>query len=510
MEKEINKIVSIVEFEVDDSYDSDSFLKLKLKVAHDGQCPKGFNFSKESLENAAPTIVNKPILARVVFDSEGNPQFSGHDKHIETDYKKEVRIIYDEVPIGIIPEVNEYKVEYDKNTNTSYAYCYGYIWKKYSNYALDIIERDKDIKLSMEINIEKFKIDSKTKEKIVTQFKYDGITLLGNNRTPGMKNASATTEFDLNSENEVKDENIKEYLHEFISEFKNLITEFDNSKEGGNVQLKEKTEHVEETVDNQNTENFENTEKEETKVVEENHEEPVTDSKENFEAENTSNEETKAEEKEDFELTSNELRNKLEKAVRVLFRKLPNTYGYLQDYDSKYVYYIKEVYTDDTGYIPTSYRRSYEIVDDVATLKDDETETVVKILTKDEWNEIETARESQQVEFEELKQFKAETLEKERKAKLDVVFDKFDKKLDGLDEYKELKENNMDFSIEEIENKCFAICGRMEFDKEPVVEEQSDIIKVDTDVTFENEEASENTSKKSSYCDGILDKYYGR
>ena len=167
MENETKVTVEIVDFEVDNSYDSTSFLKLKLKLAHDGKTRKGFNFSKESLENAAPTIINKPILARVVFDSDNKPQFGSHDKHLEKDYQNNVRIIYDEVPIGIIPEDNEYAIEYDEDAKKSYAYCYGYVWKKYSNYALDIIERDKNIKLSIEINISKFIIDAKKKEKII-------------------------------------------------------------------------------------------------------------------------------------------------------------------------------------------------------------------------------------------------------------------------------------------------------------------------------------------------------
>ena len=83
MENETKVTVEIVDFEVDNSYDSSSFLKLKLKLAHDGKVRKGFNFSKESLENAAPTIINKPILARVVFDSDNKPQFGSHDKHLE-------------------------------------------------------------------------------------------------------------------------------------------------------------------------------------------------------------------------------------------------------------------------------------------------------------------------------------------------------------------------------------------------------------------------------------------
>lgn len=505
MENETKVTVEIVDFEVDNSYDSTSFLKLKLKLAHDGKTRKGFNFSKESLENAAPTIINKPILARVVFDSDNKPQFGSHDKHLEKDYQNNVRVIYDEVPIGIIPEDNEYAIEYDENAKKSYAYCYGYVWKKYSNYALDIIERDKNIKLSIEINISKFIIDAKTKEKIISEFRYDGVTLLGNDRTPGINNAGATTEFDLDSENKQSD--LNEELPKFIDEFKKILAEFDNSKEGGEKELnKEKNvepEQTEKTVvegENQDFENKEAEQKEESVTGEfENTENKVTDS------EDKGKSEIKDQPKEqEFELTANETRDKLRKALRALYYNVTRTDAWVNDYDSKYVYYAKEVYSEEKGWETTTYRRSYVLVDGEITLQDDEVETVVKVLTKDEWNKVESERNAQSIEFEDLKKFKKETLEKERKVNLDKVFDKFDEKLLGVEDYQTLKDNNVDFSIEDVENKCYAMLGRMDFDKEPSTKNDNSVgvIKVDTEETFEDD------NDDNEYCGGILRKYY--
>lgn len=505
MKNETKVTVEIVDFEVDNSYDSSSFLKLKLKLAHDGKVRKGFNFSKESLENAAPTIINKPILARVVFDSDNKPQFGSHDKHLEKDYQNNVRIIYDEVPIGIIPEDNEYAIEYDEDAKKSYAYCYGYVWKKYSNYALDIIERDKNIKLSIEINISKFIIDAKTKEKIISEFRYDGVTLLGNDRTPGINNAGATTEFDLDSENKQSD--LNEKLPKFIDEFKKILAEFDNSKEGGEKELdKEKNvepEQTEKTVvegENQDFENKQPEQKEESVVGEfENTENKTTDS----EDKGKGKVEDQPKEQE-FELTANETRDKLRKALRALYYNVTRTDAWVNDYDSKYVYYAKEVYSEEKGWETTTYRRSYALVDGEVTLQDDETETVVKVLTKDEWNKVESERNAQTIEFEDLKKFKKETLEKERKVDLDKVFDKFDTKLTGVEDYQSLKENNIEFSVEDVENKCYAILGRLDFDKEPVVEDKAGVIKVNTEETFEDDTPTEN----DEYCGGILRKYY--
>ena len=103
-----------------------------------------------------------------------------------------------------------------------------------------------------------------------------------------------------------------------------------------------------------------------------------------------------------------------------------------------------------------------------------------------------------------MKKFKKETLEKERKVNLDKVFDKFDEKLLGVEDYQTLKDNNVDFSIEDVENKCYAMLGRMDFDKEPSTKNDNSVgvIKVDTEETFEDD------NDDNEYCGGILRKYY--
>ena len=262
-------------------------------------------------------------------------------------------------------------------------------------------------------------------------------------------------------------------------------------------------EQTEKTVvegENQDFENKEPEQKEESVVGEfENTENKTTDSEDKGKG--------KVEDQpkeEEFELTANETRDKLRKALRVLYYNVTRTDAWVNDYDSKYVYYAKEVYSEEKGWETTTYRRSYTLVDGEVTLQDDEVETVVKVLTKDEWNKVESERDAQTIEFEDLKKFKKETLEKERKVDLDKVFDKFDTKLTGVEDYQSLKENNIEFSVEDVENKCYAILGRLDFDKEPVVEDKAGVIKVNTEETFEDDTPTEN----DEYCGGRLKKYY--
>ena len=141
------KTVSVAcTYEVDDSYDSDKFIKLRLRVMHDGINPNNSNFVLENIDKAKPSIVNIPILAYCYFDEDGNPQFSTHAMHIEVNKvnEKQIRMIYDEVPIGLVPETCDYEVKEYNDRN--YVYIDAFIWKNYSNYSQDVIERDKDRK----------------------------------------------------------------------------------------------------------------------------------------------------------------------------------------------------------------------------------------------------------------------------------------------------------------------------------------------------------------------------
>ena len=183
-------------YDIDKVFDSDKFIKLRLRLCHDGKNPAGSNFSSDSLKNAADSIKNIPILAYVVASDDKGLDFKAHDmafeKNILSDEKDDFKLIYKETPIGLIPEDCNYAVE--EVDGKLYAFADGYIWKDYSNYAQDIIERDGTKNLSMEAIIDELDEDTDTNEYIVTNFRYKGVTLLGDNIKTGMLNAKATVE----------------------------------------------------------------------------------------------------------------------------------------------------------------------------------------------------------------------------------------------------------------------------------------------------------------------------
>lgn len=479
-----------VDFEVDETFDSDKFLKLNLRVMHDGLNAKNIVFSLDAIKNAEQSLYNSPILAKVIFDKKNQPQFSSHDKHIEKDYAGNIRLIYDEVAIGVIHESSKYEIK--KEFNKNYAFAEGYIWKKYANYALDIINRDKDIKLSMEIKILDFYIDENTKNKVVKAFRYDGITLLGNSRTPGMANAQASAEFDCALPDK------KQHMIELMDALKECIYEHNNENgvKGGIVNL-ETNEEIETGVNDSTPEKNE-----------QNFEETNSNSESTIETETVEDVSTSISD-ENYELTVNETRKSMDKALgrlAAVLRKQENKYLYmwLNDFDSKYIYFNREIELDK-GYDVNSYRRSYTIDSEgKVTISDDEVQTVVKILTKDEWDKLEKERESFDVQFEELKSFKESTLKTQRTNELNAIFEKFDTSLNGVEEYISLKENNLDFDLKTVEEKCYALVGKknlqtnVDFDNE---DSRLDIVVTGTDDEYEDESSP-------LFCGGILEKYY--
>lgn len=84
------------------------------------------------------------------------------------------------------------------------------------------------------------------------------------------------------------------------------------------------------------------------------------------------------------------------------------------------------------------------------------------------YSELENRFNQMQDELNGLQQFKAQKDAEERKAAEDAVFDQFSDELGGNAEFAELRDNCGEMTIDEIEEKCFAIRGRnMAFSYKP-------------------------------------------
>ena len=388
---------------------------------HDGKNFNMSSFNKKSIEKAKPSIFNVPILAHTLFDDDGNPKFGGHDKHIEEDKDGNKKIIYDEIPIGLVPESTNYEVKL-MDDKKYHLFVDAYVWKGYSNYAEDILNNKESVGLSMEIIVDKYTIDTKKSIFNITDYRYQGITLLGDDKTPAMQGANAT--FDINL-------SYSEIIDKMKILLENELATYDSKEEGGKRLDKE----------------------ENIQVFDETH----------------GKDDDKTEEKEkDFEHsleyeTVKEKMGLLSKKVSDLsFHNDDQWVDYfLRDFDNKYVYIDKCIDQKINGkwkYTNLTVRRSYSVVDSDYQIGEEEVEMVNKLLTKDEAAELEEKRTQLEAQIYELQQYKDSKLKEERDNKLQEIFNKFDEKLNGNDTYESLK-GDSDLSPEDIEDKCYSLIG---------------------------------------------------
>lgn len=462
--KELQNISLATTYEIDDTFDSDKFIKMRLRVCHDGTNPNRSNFKVEDMEKTSDSIQNIPILANVIFDEEGNPQFGGHDVAVEEDKvnEGEYRLIYKETPIGLIPENCNHTIE--KFNDKNYVFIDGYVWKEYSNYAQDIIERDKDIKLSMEIIVDAYSYNAKEKVYNITDYRYQGITFLNKDFGTGMENALATTES--------FEENSKEKFIMMMEELKDTLSTYNINKiEKGGSTVNEKiialltqynitADQLTFSVDGMSVEEVE---------------EKLKELYSNADGSNVGdNKENKNDEPEkfikSFELSHEEIRYSLYKLLSPV------------EADDNEWYFIDQVYDDKFEYQNWEgtkiYRQGYKKEGEIVSFEGDRIELFQERLTAEEkealdkmrndysllqtqFNELQENYSKLEKDIEQLNEFKSQKLQEERENDENILFSKYDEILDTEDEaYKSIKENKNDFTIEQLEEKLAVIFAR--------------------------------------------------
>jgi len=174
---------------------------VKLYVCCTGKVPShDIYFEKKAIESdeAKNSIKNKPLLCAYEKDEQGKPtDFKGH----EYDYKfvtengiRTLKIVYEEQPVGIIPETNNYTLEVDSRGET-WIVVEAYIFNEYCDDAVRIIEDNNGIKsISMEIEVLDSHEDEEDGLKHIDLFKFQGVTLLGAGHRPAIDGAYITSD----------------------------------------------------------------------------------------------------------------------------------------------------------------------------------------------------------------------------------------------------------------------------------------------------------------------------
>ena len=471
-EKELKNLSFEVVSEIDKSFDSERFIKMRLRIMHTQKNPNMSYFSDESVEEARPTLANIPILANVVTDEDGKVvDFGAHDLDIEEHKLKEdeYKLVYSEQPIGLIPETNNYSIEEFEGRN--YVVADGYIWKGYSNYAEDLIESKEEVKLSMEVMVSDYaELEEDKKYFDIKSYKYTGITFLGDKYGTGMLKAKAEkVEFNL--------EDSKEAFLKMANELKFALEESNKTSE----------DVVKPVVENDSI-NIQLSENEGENVTLEN-EGDVVVVEENVVVEEPTIESTP----EKFELTSNEVMQKLNKTLGGYKREGDNYIdSWVMDYDSNYAYINVWSYNDaesksDQYYLRCPYAmEGEECMADIGNAE----KVYATYITKEEREKLESERNVMVADYEkQIESFKADidnkdktidelttfktNVEKEIKAsQVEELLGEFEAVLKDSEEFVQLKKNAIDMEITELEKELYALEGKLKHEKKNKAKEK--------------------------------------
>lgn len=208
--------------------------------------------SEKAMKSAIPSAYNMPILGYIYNNGEKDV-FASHEFYVDDDGN----VVYEETPIGTIPESAKLELVYDKDMNKTYVDGTGIIWKTYSK-AAEIIEREKKLSVSVELFVDELSYDSNEKVLCIDKFRFSGVTVLQEDRNtgeevkPGMVGSNISLA-DFSAENNSvfsQNEKVIEMLSVLNEKIDNLNIE-NISKEGGNQNVvKEFEEKSEEEIKN--------------------------------------------------------------------------------------------------------------------------------------------------------------------------------------------------------------------------------------------------------------------
>lgn len=236
----------------------DGLLPVHLQSCHTDLNVNGSNIESSVMEAALPSFSNRPILGyihKVTTDEnpEGQWEFYSHNMHEDENGD----VVYDEYPIGIIPESCNAQLVYDEEKKKTYCEVDGYIFEEYSK-AAEILQREEECSVSVELSIRELSYDAKQKFLNIEDFWFSGVTILGktpqgNEVKPGMTGSNIKLA-DFNSKNNSLFEDYESKMVELQARIENLETACFNkeqnssvrtlSKEGGNKESMTKFEEL--------------------------------------------------------------------------------------------------------------------------------------------------------------------------------------------------------------------------------------------------------------------------
>ena len=359
------------------------------------------------MEQALPSLKDRPILGDIVKLDDGTYDFFSHDFEVDEDTGE---VTYIEKPIGVTQDTENAYLEYDEERDVYFVVVCGVIWEEYGNQAADIIRRKNGTKVSVELSISDLSFNSKEKYLEINDFYFSGITCLG-----------------TNPETNVKVEEGMEGSRLDLTTF----DEIDKNKEGGGP-MEER--HEEEL-------NVEPTDIEETIVEEETEDVPSEEVEQTYQL--ILNGKTF-----NYQVSLNDKIGALNELVNTVYADSDNDWYTCQVYDDYVI--MMGVWTG------RAYKQSYSEENDSYTLTGDREEVYVNFLTRTEEEQLDEMRSN----YEALVQFKADTEAAALKAEKEKVLadEKYDKIRESA-EFEALYSDLDKYTKEELKVQATALLG---------------------------------------------------
>lgn len=480
--------------EDDEIQEAEGLMGLKVKIFHTGKNRNKSFISKENTEKYMSSIKNRPLLAYIHQLPDGSYDFKQHDRRTVVNADGEEEIEYLESPIGHFTNDEPWLEEDKKKKDRYYVLGKAVVYEEYTK-ACEILKNKNGSDCSVELEIQDFSFDAKSKTLNIESFFIKGVTLLGskvNVKTgkvekvlPGMEGAKVTLEdFMSNTSSDGCFENNEQKGgNEDMNKFEELLAKYNKTTEDIDFNYVDMSD---EELENKFAELFEDAGAEEgAEDTVESTEEPAegtqesttettgsTEEQEPAEEVVVDDEEGKKSEKKKSVLSVNELENgdlqvsfelshdakrgKIYKALNKI-ESDPDFAGWVDlvtVYDN---YFIARIYTRNDDEL---FGQKYEFdTNDNLILVDEPYQVHAEFLTNDEYTALNEMRSNYSAIVSELETYK---LNEARQLKEDVLIkdETFSQYLDE-EEFKELKASMDKYSLDEFKDKADSAYGKV-------------------------------------------------
>jgi hypothetical protein len=468
------------------------FQQVKIWLMHLGQNYNNSIFTKDAVEGAIETLKNTPILGYVEESRMGTKDFRGHEMELVVE-GGELKTKYIGQAYGVIPENCNPRFEMKKGDlgqDLEYLVVDGLMWTKFDD-GVDILNSHGEVAQSMELHDDYDGYFNNEGTFVFTRFSFYGACLLGQDVLPAMQKASVEVSFSANVH--VYQEEIARKLEEYRLTFSNkpdkevelkmtieeLLAKYTTTVEALTEKGIDIATYSIEDLEAKLAEVFAETKEAEeqeqpsTKMSDEAETEDVNPESEvvgdnsneegsegdngaEFSQENEVADETPEKFTLSFELSHEDIRRKLYEGLDSHITSSTGT-----EYSWNYIVSVYETHIiteDDNGqkFHMVEYAKDGDNIA-LGSVK----EVIPMFLTAQEKGALELMRssfEKYEAENTELKKFQADVLKGQHEALANEVFSQFDKLTE--EDIVEIRENLHNFSIEDIEAKCFELVGR--------------------------------------------------